>query len=220
MGFVSIDGSTEQSPCCQIAKSEWSSALQIGLENPGFLFWLHPWFSAVTLSKSFELLPARFIAPVIPFDRINEEVHGPLYIHFPICKCGWMLLGCNYCSQVLRCFKSLQLFDVCKLICWYVEYLCGKKFQKSSKLSSKSGWENIVCILYKFNLVFSFFLSVKFCLSFCAQQLSVFCLKYLTSALLKSSQKLGFSIEKPLRKLFVCMSAQLWSTKQYQGWCP
>lgn len=102
-----------------------------------------------------------------------------------------------------------------------MEYLCGKKVYKSSKLSSKSGWENTVCILYKFNLVFSFLLSVKICLSFCAQQLPVFCLKYLTmSALLKSSQNLGFNIDNPLRKLFVCVSTQLWSTRQYEGWCP
>lgn len=126
-GFVSTDRSTEHSSHWQIAKSGWSSGLQMGLETPEFLLWLRPWFSAVTLNKSFELLWARFIALVIPFDRVNEEVYGPLYLHFPICKRGWMLSGCNYCPQVLRCFKSLQLFDVCKPICWYMEYLCGKK---------------------------------------------------------------------------------------------
>lgn len=126
--FLSTNRSTEHSPPWQITKSVWSSGLQIGLETPEFSFWLRPWLSSVTLSKSFELLWARFIAPVIPFDIINEEVYGPIYLNFPICKHGWMLLVCNYYPRVLRCFKSLQHFDVSKPICWYMEYLCGKKF--------------------------------------------------------------------------------------------
>lgn len=126
--FLSTNRSTEHSTLWQITKSVWSSGLQIGLETPEFSFWLRPWLSSVTLSKSFELLWARFIAPVIPFDIVNEEVYGPIYLNFPICKRGWMLLVCNYYPRVLRCFKSLQHFDVSKPICWYMEYLCGKKF--------------------------------------------------------------------------------------------
>lgn len=126
--FLSTDRSAEHSSLWQIAESVWSSGLKTGLETPELSFWLHPQLSSMTLSKSFELLWARFIAPVILFDRPNEEVYGPIYLNFPICKRGWVLLVCNYYPRVLKCFKSLQHFDVSSPICWYVGYLHSKKF--------------------------------------------------------------------------------------------
>lgn len=126
--FLNTDRSTEHSTLWQIAESVWSSGLKIGLETPEFSFWLHPQLSAVTSSKSFELLWARFIAPVILFDRPNEEVYGPIYLNFPIRKQGQVLLVCNYYPRVLKCFKSVQHFDVSSPICWYVGYLHTKKF--------------------------------------------------------------------------------------------
>lgn len=88
-----------------------------------------------------------------------------------------------------------------------MEDLCGKTFQKSFKLSSKSGWRNIVCISHMFNLV-SFKCKFKFNLvSFkCKNLPSVFVQPLPVEDLLelpglkKNKRKFDFAIEKPLRK--------------------